>query len=191
MSNLIDYAKSELDRIEKDKDGMQEEMNKDILEIIEKFSNQGHSGFSAGYALNILDRLLRYKPISPLTGEDDEWMQVGGFPNPTYQNKRCSSVFKDENGCTDIDGIVVSDNGGISWFHSKRFEKEITFPYYPPIHPEKVYIEYTKPVPPGFSGDEYEIITDKPDRIKALHDKCRKEMDEAYKVDEEKELKEK
>ena len=38
MSNLLEYAKRELDRIPKDSDGMQEMMNKDILDIIEKFS---------------------------------------------------------------------------------------------------------------------------------------------------------
>ena len=42
---LVEYAKSELERIGKDEDGMQEVMNRDILEIVEKFSEQGHSGF--------------------------------------------------------------------------------------------------------------------------------------------------
>lgn len=70
---MIEYAKSELDRIPKDKDGMQELMNRGILDVIKVFSEQGHSGFSASYALSILDRLLRFKPISPLTGEEAEW----------------------------------------------------------------------------------------------------------------------
>lgn len=170
---MIEYAKRELERIGKDKDGLQELMNRNILEIVEKFSEQGHSGFSAGYALSILERLLRFKPISPLTGEDDEW-------NDNGQNKRCSSVFKNADGTAhDIDAIIVSDNGGITWFSSGRFRKSVTFPYSPPTHPEKVYIEYTEDVPAGFTGDSYEIITDKPERIKALYERKRKEFDEA------------
>ena len=43
---------------------------------------------------------------------------------------------------------------------------------------EKAYIEYTEYVPPGFTGDKYEIITDKPERIKELRDRKRKEFDE-------------
>lgn len=66
---MIEYAKRELELIGKDEDGMQELMNKNILEIVEIFSKQGHSGFSAGYALNVLERLLKYKPLTPLTGE--------------------------------------------------------------------------------------------------------------------------
>ena len=174
--SLIEYAKSELARIGTDEDGMQEAMNRDILEIIEKFSGQGHSGFSGNYALSVLDRLLRFKPLSPLTGEDEEWNEVS--PHGSCQNKRCSSVFKNADGTThDIDAIIVSDNGGITWFTSGRFRKEVTFPYAVPTFPEKVYIEYTEDVPPGFTGDEYEIITDKPERIKALYDRKRKEFD--------------
>ena len=173
---MIEYAKRELERIGKDEDGMQDMINKDILQIVKIFSEQEHSGFSAGYALSILERLLRFKPIKPLTGEADEWNEI---IHGHYQNKRCSSVFKETDGtCYDIDGIIVSDNGGITWFSSGRFRKKVTFPYLPPIHPEKAYIEYTEYVPPGFTGDKYEIITDKPERIKELYDRKRKEFDE-------------
>lgn len=174
---LIDYAESELAKIPHDQDGMQDLMDEYILEIIKTFGEQGHSGFSANYAISVLERLLRFKPLTPLTGEDDEWKDTG---HGTWQNKRCSSVFKESDGtCHDIDGIIVSDNGGITWFGSGRFKKEVIFPYTAPIHPEKVYIEYTEDVPPGFTGDEYEIITDQPERIKALYERKRKEFDEA------------
>ena len=176
--SLVEYAKSELSRIKRDEDGMQDLINKDILSIVEMFSEQGHSGFSANYALSILERLLRFKPITPLTGEDGEWNAIS---HGSHQNKRCSSVFRNADGTAhDIDGIVVSDNGGITWFSSGRFRKDVTFPYFPPTHPERVYIEYTEDVPPGFTGDKYEIITDKPGRIKALYEKKRKEFDEIH-----------
>lgn len=185
---LVEYAKSELDRIPKDGDGMQDRINRDILELVEKFGNQGHSGFSASYALNKLERLLRFKPINSLTGADDEWNEIYSKDGVTeYQNRRCASVFKkmDSSGNTikayDIDGVVVSDNGGITWFSSKDFEEDVTFPYYPPIHPKRVYIEYTEDVPPGFTGDKYEVITDQPERIKALYERKRREFDEGEK----------
>lgn len=172
---MIEYAKRELERIEKDKDGLQDMINRDILQIVEIFAGQGHGVLSAGYTLGTLERLLRYKPLTPLTGEADEWNET----RPRhFQNKRCSSVFKEaDETCYDIDAIIVSDNGGITWFTTKTFAKKVEFPYLPPIHPEKVYIEYTEDVPPGFTGDEYEIITDKPERIKELYERKRKEFD--------------
>lgn len=184
---LLEYAKAELDLIKKDEEGMQEAINKDILQIIEVFSEQGHSGFSANYAIHALERLLNYKPLSPLTGEESEWNEVHCMREGirTFQNKRCSSVFKDIDTegkvvkCEDVDAIICSDNGGITWFHTNKFRKNVTFPYAVPSKPEKVYIEYTEEVPPGFTGDEYEIITDKPERIKALYNRKRKEFDEA------------
>lgn len=172
---MIEYAKSELARIKRDDSGMQDLMDKNILEIIEVFEKQGHSGFSAGYLLSRLERLMRFKPITPLTGDDSEW---GESHYGSRQNKRCSSVFKDDDGTiTDIDAVIVSDNGGITWFQSGRFREKVTMPYLPPVHPKKVYIEYTEDVPVGFSGDKFDVITDDPERIKALYDRKRKEFD--------------
>lgn len=169
--SLIDYAKNELARIPKDEDGMQEAINRDILEIIKVFAKQGHSGISANHAISILERLLRFKPISPLTGADDEWNEVRNRNGVRkYQNKRCSSVFKDVDAqgnvtrCEDIDKIIVSDDGGFSWFNTNKFHKDITFPYFPPTKPEEIYIEYIE-------ESKFEVITDKPERIKALYDK--------------------
>ena len=182
--NLIQYAESELARIPKDEDGMQDLLNHDILEIVKTFSEQGHSNLSAGYVLPKLERLLRFKPISPLTGNDDEWIEIHNRDGVrTYQNKRRSSVFKDVDAhgnvitCEDTGGIIVSDDGGISWFASGMFRKSVTFPYFPPLHSERVYIEYTEEVSPGC--DKFDIITDQPERIKNLYERKRKELDEA------------
>lgn len=175
--SIIEYAKSELERVKKDKDGIADQMDSCILEIIKKFGEQGHSGCSARYAIAKIERLLLFKPITPITGDDDEWIEVSS--NGIKQNKRCSSVFQQKDGSyEDIDAIIVSDNGGITWFTSGRFRKTISFPYFPPTRPEKVYIEYTEDVPPGFTGDNYEIITERPERIKALYERKRKEFNE-------------
>lgn len=186
MSSSVEYAKSELARISKDGDGMQDTINKNIIDIVELFASQGHSGFTAGYALSILERLLRFKPITPLTGEDDEWTNMSDeMGQRCFQNKRCSSVFKttDAQGNTievhDIDAIACSDDGGLTWFTSSRFRQNVTFPYEPPTHPEKIYIEYTEDVPLGWSSDKYEIITDDKERIKALRTKMQKKLDKA------------
>lgn len=183
--SLYNYAKSELDRIPKDKEGMQELVNQQILEIVKCFSEQGHSGFSGGYVISTLERLLKFKPLSSITDDPAEWefsYKNGGIS--VFQNNRCSSVFMKKDACgnileiTDHDATLVSDNGGITWFHSNRFKKKIKLPYLPPTTPERIYIEYIKEVPPGFTGDEYEVITDQPDRISALYSRKRKEFDE-------------
>lgn len=38
--------------------------------------------------------------------------------------------------------------------------------------------EDLKDVPPGFTGDDYEVITEKPERIKELYERKRKEFDD-------------
>lgn len=141
MSNLVKWAEKELNRLVKNDDEMQQEINKDILEIVKVFSEQGHSGFSASYALNIITRLLDWKPIGALTGEEDEWIDVG---NNTCQNNRCSAVFrrgKDNSTAYYLDGKVFSDDGGETWYTNQDSVVPVTFPYTVPEKPEYIILE--------------------------------------------------
>ena len=91
MSNLVEFAQNELNILLKsctDSESlkMQKVMNDDIMEIVKKFASQGHSGFSAQYALNLVTRLLQYKTITHLTGEDEEWVELDYGDDLAYQN---------------------------------------------------------------------------------------------------------
>lgn len=144
MSNLVKWAEKELERLVKDGDEMQKEINKDILQIVEKFAEQGHSGFSASYTLNTLKRLLDWKPISALTGEDDEWGETYEWDEEKQQqNKRCPAVFRknyDNSTAYYINGKVFSDDGGKTWWSNKDSHIPITFPYQVPEKPERIIL---------------------------------------------------
>jgi len=149
MSNMVSFAESELDLIGmKDEEGMNGMMRKHILHMVEEFANEGHSGFSASYALQCLKKLLAYKPLSPLTGEDSEWTEVSEYMgHKCYQNKRYSAVFKDENGVYNSEGKVFwswmtdKDTGEKfkSYYTSRDSRVYITFPYNVPETPEYEY----------------------------------------------------
>lgn len=130
------------------KDEMQQAICEHVLKLLEVFSEEGHSGSSAPYAINLFSTLAKFKPIAPLTGEDWEWVDVAEYNgSPLWQNKRCSSVFKDETGVYDIDGRVFwewyrnSETGEVykTYFTSKGSRVYITFPYTKPEHPEYVF----------------------------------------------------
>ena len=146
MSNLLAHAEKELDLIglteEDEYNGM---MRKHILHMMKEFSDEGHSGFSASYAIRILSKLMAYKPLSPLTGEDDEWTNVSDYGDgtPHYQNKRLSSVFKEGDGeAYNIDGKVFwewckgEDGEPFKSYYSCRDSRvPVTFPYTVPDGP--------------------------------------------------------
>lgn len=139
MSNLVDYAKDELKRIGMIDSGeaYNDWATKAILDLIELFASQGHTGFTAPYVINAFSRLAMFKPLSPLTGEDDEWNDIGD--GGSLQNKRCSAVFKGEDGTAYyIEGKVFTDDGEV-WYTNRNSRVNVTFPYSVPDKPEYVY----------------------------------------------------
>lgn len=98
---LTDYAKKELNLMLEKTDPNDEEdyriqkaFNDSVLEVIETFSKQGHSGLSAQLAIDYVDRLLHFRPLTKLKYTEDEWTEVS---DGIYQNKRASNVFRDKN----------------------------------------------------------------------------------------------
>ena len=129
--SVVKFAKGELDLL-----GIEGEMRKYILQLIKVFSKQEHSDdFTAAYCADVFARLAMFKPLKPLTGEDDEWTKVA---EGHYQNKRCPTVFK-KNGFTyDTNGIVFRNKEGICYTNANSVV-EIDFPYTP--EPDCVDVE--------------------------------------------------
>lgn len=86
-------------------------IQENVLELLEVFSKQGHSGSSAPYCINMFERLAKHKPLGPIKCTEDEWNNV---TDTTYQNKRLSAVFKEgKNGRPYyLDAIVFKDQEG-------------------------------------------------------------------------------
>ena len=116
MGNLVEHAKKEFEILgwnDLPEDDMQTWVVENLLELLKIFSEQGHSGSSAPYVLNLFNILARFGTIAPLTGKDDEWVEV---MDGKFQNKRCSEVFKD------------GKNGKAYWAFGRVFKDgKITF----------------------------------------------------------------
>ena len=118
MSNLVEHAKRELEIIgafDKDKDFYGGMTGDAVLELIEVFAKQGHSGMSASIVRNFFNKLADFKPLAPLTFKDGEWGAVDN--TGMCQNKRNSAVFKN---CDDgkpyyIYAYYKKDQKGGTW----------------------------------------------------------------------------
>lgn len=173
MNNFEKHAREEfraagwMDENGKFKDEMQELMCAQVVDLLNMFAKHGHSGSSAPYALDMFNKLAKFKPIAPITGEDWEWADVSGFSDGTrYQNKRCSSIFKDKDGNVhDIDGKVFwewqkrpldEDEVGYpgdkvykSYYTNSQCHTPVTFPYVPGKRVEEYrYSDATPSAPP-------------------------------------------
>ena len=147
--SLLDHAERELDLMGMEDDGdMNGMMRKHILHMVKEFSSEGHSGFSASYAIQVLEKLLKFEPITPLTGEDWEWHEIsrnisGSNRGTLYQNARCGRIFKDDDGAYDIEGKVfwswMTDEETGEKFKSHYTNRDSRVPITFPYTPETVY----------------------------------------------------
>ena len=153
MSNLDKWAKREIELQLKEcqNDWYSKNVLKCAYKVYKKLCKQNHSGASVQLVKSVLDRLIDFKPLSPIEGNDDEWTDVtwNDSSATVYQNKRYSGLFKNvyEDGTVaynDVDrwlgyddrGICFS-SGAVNKFLDKMYP--ITLPYYPVS--EKVYVK--------------------------------------------------
>lgn len=124
---------------------------KSALKAFKSLCDDGHSGMSIGFTLNILNQLVKGKPLTPINGTDEEWEAVerGGM-RVTYQNKRYFGFFKEiyadgKAVYKDMNRTIVYYDGEETGFHNGHASKivdelyPITLPYMPTGTPYKVY----------------------------------------------------
>ena len=110
--SIIEQAKVELQA-----SGWSPDDQRVMIEIMEKFFAQWDSGGAVYAVAPVLQRLIAGKPITPLSGEDHEWV-IHDTDGCYAQNKRCSTVFK-------------ATKDGPAYDIDVEGRPPITFPYWP------------------------------------------------------------
>ena len=134
-SRYEDHAERELVAIGYKLDDKEEGPNKwivqNLMDLLRVFSTQGHSGSSAPYCVNLFEKLAMFKPLAPLTGETNEWMEVG---TGVWQNKRAGNIFKQDDRfdgqAYNLDGRVFREPSG-ACYTNRESMVPVIFPYTP------------------------------------------------------------
>lgn len=128
-SNYLSYGESEMKRAglydgDADYGGL---IPTAVTRMLRIYAIEGHSGGSHGMVQSIFTRISSFRPLTPLTGDDDEWMEVG--PNQ-FQNRRCSTIFKDgkDGKAYNIDGKVFVEPDGCAYTNIKS-RVAVKFPW--------------------------------------------------------------
>lgn len=148
---LKEFSKTELDLLkpndEKEKE-LQEAINDGVLHVVEAFEKEYLTPLTNNYMISILERLLRFKPITAIENNESDWLGLETKKDGTkiFYHKRCRSVHKyvspdNEVEYLDADAVICSEDGGASWDNYEAYQGKIgNFPYYPPIDPLKLYL---------------------------------------------------
>lgn len=125
--NLTSHAQRELELAglfdqDSDYEGM---LGEAVLELMQTFSSQGHSGFSALLTADIFGRLVKWEPLTELTDNPNEWNDLreefdpGDVVGMEFQSNRKPSCFSSDGGKTyyDLDEQAVEheDEDGTSY----------------------------------------------------------------------------
>ena len=97
-SNLVRHARHELRLIGEDPATI-----RGLAKVVQAFADMGHSGTSAHFATQYLERLLRFQPLSDLTTDPAEWIDrhaEGMTTTPLWQSRRNSEAFPTDGGKT-------------------------------------------------------------------------------------------
>jgi hypothetical protein len=104
MSNLVRHAKYELSNAglfdpDSDYDG---QIGVAVMGLIDTIAGQGHSGASIGYTVWLFNRLVAFKPLTPLTDNPNEWLDVADYMDgqAVWQSRRQSDAFSNDGGKT-------------------------------------------------------------------------------------------
>ena len=96
-NNLVNHAIDELTiagYYDSTKEGPNKWIREQVIETIAVLASHNNSGSSIGLEISLFNKLAKFGIISPLTLSDDEFIEVS---NNSFQNKRCSDVFKENN----------------------------------------------------------------------------------------------
>ena len=145
-----------------------------------------------------LSKLLNGESLTPLTGEDDEWVEGDNYCLPNgaikeYRNKRCAGVYKvvypgEPNNIEiayDLDGKNYSDNG-VTAFTTNSFGREqIVFPYTRNKKTQQIYEIYA-------DGSDYPFRTyfiNDPETIRKIEENYRTSGKIGCTIEKEKDVK--
>ena len=68
-----------------------------VIDLVDVFVEQGHSGMSGSLVADAFHRLVMFKPLGPLTDDPDEWVEVA---DGLWQSRRQSHAFSKDGGKT-------------------------------------------------------------------------------------------
>lgn len=73
-----------------------------VMKLVQAHASEGHSGFSSSLTLEVFNRVINFKTLTPLNSNPSTWIHVGNDPDgtPVYQSNRQSTAFSQDGGKT-------------------------------------------------------------------------------------------
>mgnify|MGYP001440877129 CR=1 FL=1 len=89
-----------------------------VMTLVKAVSGQGHSGGSISVVLAVFDKIVRFKPLTTLTSNPEDWIDRTDISGrPSWQSIRNATVFSEDGGKTWYD---IEDPEEENWPKAKK-----------------------------------------------------------------------
>ena len=124
---MLEHAKQELSLLIDD--DMQKALNQNVLDVLQVLDSQGHTSITASYVIHLVTKLWKGGILKPLTGNDNEWVQIGQKADYLEQNIRKSDVFRQKGKAYQVEHYSFCEPYDNNWFVcGEESNKNISFP---------------------------------------------------------------
>lgn len=132
---LMEHAERELKALDfyTSDDEVIKQLKEDIIDLITVFTFQNHNKESAFIVSSMFNDLVNMKRLCSLQGTEEEWEDISSTNDgkPLFQNKRHSTVFKNDKIAYQLDGIVFVNPDGTTYTTENSVVVIPKFPYEP------------------------------------------------------------
>jgi len=144
-----EFIKDGYKPIEESEDDPNKWIQEGTLKLLEIFHKQKHTKESASKVIKYFTKISKFEPLAPIMCTNDEWNSISEsmVGNETYQNNRCSAVFKEgQDGKPHyLDAIVWRSQNSSSYtgsvFNSKKERIKSSQTIKLPFIPKTFYVD--------------------------------------------------
>lgn len=130
MTNLSEHARREIARYVLDYGHAHAEAAAVAQELVDLLASKALGGGSDSLTTDLFRKLVCGEILTPLTGEAEEWKDVGDVKTNVYQNIRYPWVFKNNTEAWDTNAVWLEGPDGVQYRDGVHIHS-IKFPYTP------------------------------------------------------------
>ena len=133
---------------------LQKKVTHNVMQLHSLFDGQQHDNMSAGYTIEVFNKLVHFTPLTHLTGNEDEWKQLKDNIEYNIRFPTVTRTDKDNSTAIIHDGIIFCEPDSTDFITDETYSVvKVEFPF---IHFERKLIQLNHKIKDKSIGEQLE-----------------------------------